>query len=350
MAMIVDQYFVYGYGGVVYSLDVPSGKTRRWEVEAAGVMAPDRTKIPLETRTRVEGKVSGQLRIYDLGSGSADLISEQYDTLFADYTYYQGGILFATDYTSQDESGAIVWVDARSSMTGNRLVIPGADNSRLALVALSPDKRLLSVRGNVSGNEYGSLTYDIEAGVVVGVSRGWSPEGFLSNSVVYRRAGGLLLELRDIRGNSLESVRLLVGDAFTEGFCSLTPELRYLLLRKSHDKDEDYLIYDLKPLRDYLEARNYVVHPTKGIANASGVRVRENANLQSETIGTLTAGEELEVVDRSGTKVSVGDRNEYWYRVRRGADGLDGWVYGAYIDVDRDQPEPVPTSTVPAGK
>ncbi len=37
-------------------------------------------------------------------------------------------------------------------------------------------------------------------------------------------------------------------------------------------------------------------------------------------------------------------------RVKRITDSLEGWAYGEYIDVETEQPEPVPAVTAPSGK
>jgi hypothetical protein len=73
------------------------------------------------------------------------------------------------------------------------------------------------------------------------------------------------------------------------------------------------------------------------VANAGGVRVRQNANLEAQTLGMLERGDAVEVVDRSGVKEKIGGLEDWWYRVKRARDGLEGWAYGAYLDLAEKQ-------------
>jgi len=89
-----------------------------------------------------------------------------------------------------------------------------------------------------------------------------------------------------------------------------------------------------------LEDFGLLFKPTTGIANDSRVRIREYALLEAKNLGYLTAGDKLEILDRSGIKVKIGDMEDYWYKLRRVSDGMEGWSYGAFIDVD-EPPEMV---------
>ncbi len=61
--------------------------------------------------------------------------------------------------------------------------------------------------------------------------------------------------------------------------------------------------------------------------NDSRVRVRENPNLKAQHLGYITAGEEVEILDRSGVKVQIGDMNDWWYKIKRKSDGFEVWAY-----------------------
>ena len=67
------------------------------------------------------------------------------------------------------------------------------------------------------------------------------------------------------------------------------------------------------------------------------MRVRENPNLEAQTFGFLEKEEALEVTDRSGVKVKVGELENWWYRVKRKSDGLEGWSYGAFLQLAETQ-------------
>jgi hypothetical protein len=51
----------------------------------------------------------------------------------------------------------------------------------------------------------------------------------------------------------------------------------------------------------------------------------------------LERGDPVEAVDRSAVKEKMGEREDWWYRVKRARDGLEGWAYGAYLDLEEKQ-------------
>jgi hypothetical protein len=112
-------------------------------------------------------------------------------------------------------------------------------------------------------------------------------------------------------------------------------QLRYALLM--WDQGSQQALIDLSPLRKRLDEMGLLFRPTTGVANASGVRVRQNANLEAQTLGMLDRGDAVEVVDRSGVKEKIGELEDWWYRVKGVRDGLEGWAYGAYLDLKEKQ-------------
>jgi len=79
----------------------------------------------------------------------------------------------------------------------------------------------------------------------------------------------------------------------------------------------------------------------KGRINNSGVRFRNTPELTSGVWFHLDFGEELEIIGISKEKQTIGGLEAYWYEVRlhypllEGMNGgLDGWVFGAYLDVE----------------
>ena len=92
-------------------------------------------------------------------------------------------------------------------------------------------------------------------------------------------------------------------------------------------------VVDATALRDWLDGLGLLFRETTGVVNASEVRVRENANLQAYVFGTLSAGDEVAVLDRSGIKEKIGGAEDWWYKVRRERDRLEGWMYGAFLDL-----------------
>ncbi|MCF6334114.1 MAG: SH3 domain-containing protein [Spirochaetales bacterium] len=91
---------------------------------------------------------------------------------------------------------------------------------------------------------------------------------------------------------------------------------------------------EIEALRDL----GLLFKPTTGTANDSRVRIREYALLEAKHLGYLSTGDKLEILDRSGIKVKIGDMEDYWYKIRRPSDGMEGWSYGAFIDVDEAPP------------
>jgi hypothetical protein len=350
MPQIADRYLVYANGNKLVSVDVASGQRRdaTFGRGIGNVLPPQGSRVIVAYSLEQDGRPLpyGGLSRYDASTGSVGLLSGRHGSLYSSLLHYQGNTLFGLHVKTEAGEGAVVAVDTSGQLV-RRVTIPGADNNLLNLMAISPDKRLLLVIGVVSGTKTGFLTFDIESASPVGTGGAWGVSGFLSNAVVYRKEEQLLrFHLYDVRGSFLETINLQVGEQHDKSFYRISPELQYLVLRNARQYDEDYYFYELKPLREYLEDRNYRFRGTAGEVNASGVRVRQNPNLQTEALGELTRGDALEVLDRTGTKVRIGDQEAWWYKVRRKADGLEGWSYGAYIDVESEQPEPAPASAL----
>ncbi len=71
-----------------------------------------------------------------------------------------------------------------------------------------------------------------------------------------------------------------------------------------------------------------------GTSAGSRVRVREEADLQGNTLGYLEKGDPIEVLERSAEKMRVGEMTDYRYKVMRLSDQLVGWTYGYYLKGD----------------
>jgi len=77
----------------------------------------------------------------------------------------------------------------------------------------------------------------------------------------------------------------------------------------------------------------------KGRINNYGVRFRNRPELTSDVWFHFDFGEGVEIIGISEEKQTIGDLEAYWYEVRMLKDeitggGLDGWVFGAYLDVE----------------
>lgn len=66
-----------------------------------------------------------------------------------------------------------------------------------------------------------------------------------------------------------------------------------------------------------------------GVINSTHLRLREQPNLNSKAITTLWKGYVLEVVSQNTVSEVLENEDGYWYQVKYG--GLQGWVFGAYL-------------------
>jgi len=76
----------------------------------------------------------------------------------------------------------------------------------------------------------------------------------------------------------------------------------------------------------------------KGRINNYGVRLRNRSELTSDIWFNLDFEEKVEILGISEKKHIIGELESYWYEVRVnfpdfGGGSLDGWVFGAYLDV-----------------
>ena len=65
------------------------------------------------------------------------------------------------------------------------------------------------------------------------------------------------------------------------------------------------------------------------VINSTHLRLREQPDLNSKAITTLWKGYVLEVISQNTISETLDDEEGYWYQVKYG--GLQGWVFGAYL-------------------
>jgi len=65
------------------------------------------------------------------------------------------------------------------------------------------------------------------------------------------------------------------------------------------------------------------------VINSTHLRLREKPDLDSKAITTLWKGYVLEVISQNTVSEILDDEEGYWYQVKYG--GLQGWVFGAYL-------------------
>jgi len=47
----------------------------------------------------------------------------------------------------------------------------------------------------------------------------------------------------------------------------------------------------------------------------------------------LDSGDDVDIIDKTDEKMRIGNMNSPWYKVRTFF-MYEGWVYGAYVDID----------------
>ncbi len=68
-----------------------------------------------------------------------------------------------------------------------------------------------------------------------------------------------------------------------------------------------------------------------GLITSSHLRLRREPTLESDAISTLWRGYVLEILSQTPFMEEAEDMTDYWYRISY--DGLQGWVFGGYLDI-----------------
>ena len=81
------------------------------------------------------------------------------------------------------------------------------------------------------------------------------------------------------------------------------------------------------------------VQTTWAVINAPHLRLREQPDESSQVVRYLKGGFVLEIISKTGTPEILEGEKDYWYQIT--FDGLNGWVFGAYLDLydSREQAE-----------
>ena len=247
------------------------------------------------------------------------------------FQYFQNGIYYREDPRSQ-------YTLAEGNFFTKKM-LPQPSNDRMppggVPQAISADKMhmLFNNRSN-----FWSFSRNSEISLTDGSAYTLTKPGFLSNTLIYFIAftdPNRYLELFDINGNKKESVRIDYGQgAYPNKSAFFFGDLSHAL---AWDHDCYYLL-DTTAFRDWLDEKGYLFHATTAEVVDSQVRVRQNPNLEAKTYGYLNMGDAVEVLDRSGLKVKIDPYGEkYWYKVKRKSDDLEGWAFGAFLKLAKEQ-------------
>jgi len=157
---------------------------------------------------------------------------------------------------------------------------------------------------------------------------------FLTNSVLLlppQYAGQERWRLYDLQGGEVGEIAFRIPGA-DPLFFWFTPDLRRAVVCIRGKVNPETAVVNTESFRKWLVREGHLFIPTRGVLNDSRVRVRVFPTLDAEILGHLERGDRVEVLERSGLRESIGDMNDFWYRIRR-EDGLAGWSYGAFIDL-----------------
>jgi hypothetical protein len=86
-------------------------------------------------------------------------------------------------------------------------------------------------------------------------------------------------------------------------------------------------VKDIEPIEE-------AAHGAKATVTADSLRVCASSSLDAAVVGSLKKDEQVKILERSATKVTIDGITAYWYKIRRPSDGLTGWCFGRYLDVE----------------
>jgi hypothetical protein len=157
---------------------------------------------------------------------------------------------------------------------------------------------------------------------------------FLTNSVLLlppQYAGQERWRLYDVEGSEVAEIVFRIPGV-DPLFFWFTPDLRRAVVCIRGEVNPEAAVVNTENFRRWLEREGHLFKPTGGVLNDGRVRVRAFPALGAEILGHLQRGERVQVLERSGLRESIGEMNDFWYRIRR-EDGLSGWSYGHFIDL-----------------
>jgi hypothetical protein len=222
-----------------------------------------------------------------------------------------------TPYRFNPQEQGQIWLDIEgvpTSMTGDalHLLIHNPDSGEIFI--WSTEKRAVRAR-----------------------LRSSDPTGqvrFLTNSVVLlppQYAGQENWRLYNLEGTEVAAVTFRIPGV-DPLFFWFTPDLRRAVACIRGRVNPETAVVNTEDFRRWLVREGYLFVPTRGVLNDSRVRVRAYPTLDAEILGHLDRGDRVEVLERSGLEEAIGEMSDFWYRIRT-EDGLAGWSYGHFIDL-----------------
>lgn len=162
---------------------------------------------------------------------------------------------------------------------------------------------------------------------------------YISNNLLFapiRRRAAPVWTLFDLTGKKIDTVNFSLGTKPLK-------EIMYIQFSDDFSRaivmefgGTTVYLLDSSEFRHWLNSRNLLFQPARARLNDSHVQLREYPNLKAKILGQLSRGNEVDVLDRSGIKVPIGEMNDYWYEVKT-KKGKTGWSYGAFLDFIPDE-------------
>ncbi len=103
----------------------------------------------------------------------------------------------------------------------------------------------------------------------------------------------------------------------------------------TYDSETDKLLSYSKYSRFFIDLNNEisVTNLKLGKINDNGLRIRESFSLDSKVIDKLDKNTIVYISGQSEKQHTIGDMNDFWYRVYIIEKNISGWSYGAFIDI-----------------
>ena len=100
------------------------------------------------------------------------------------------------------------------------------------------------------------------------------------------------------------------------------------------DADVNRKVYELKRVENTWWADLGVDKRTVGVVTENRVRIREKPNTAGAIVGYVYENEYAWVLDQSKETETIGGSTAPWMKVRM-SDGREGWMFGAFIDIQK---------------
>lgn len=93
-------------------------------------------------------------------------------------------------------------------------------------------------------------------------------------------------------------------------------------------------IYYLNREYDTLQIEFFFNEKVVGEINDDKLRVRKEPRI-GEVLGHVNKGDRVIILGKSENKDTIDNFNDYWYKIM--FDGIEGWVYGGYVDIEEEK-------------